>query len=210
MSDRQQPWLPRGGVAIRSRGRLPHWETDQAVYFVTFRLADSLPAKVLSAYLSERDDIIRSARSLGRELTAAEVARLDRLHGERVESYLDSGAGACHLRDPRVAGLVKQALLYFHAQRYRLVAWCVMPNHVHVVLRQLPGHGLAEVLHSWKSFTASKANALLGLSGAFWQHEYYDHLVRDEAEYYRVINYVLDNPVKAGLTDWPWCGHVEE
>ncbi len=84
-----------------------------------------------------------------------------------------------------------------------------MPNHVHVVARLFPGQTLATVLHSWKSFTAKRANLILGLHGAFWQREYYDHLLRNEEELERVVRYVADNPAKANLKDWKWvwvCG----
>jgi REP element-mobilizing transposase RayT len=84
-----------------------------------------------------------------------------------------------------------------------------MPNHVHVVLRVLPGNKLADVVHSWKSFTAKQANELLGRRGSFWQREYYDHLIRDEQELERAMRYVSENPAKAGLRDWKWvwvCG----
>ena len=84
-----------------------------------------------------------------------------------------------------------------------------MPNHVHVVARLLPGQTLATVVHSWKSFTAKRANAILGREGTFWQREYYDHLIRNEGEFERAMNYVADNPAKAILKDWKWvwvCG----
>ena len=79
-----------------------------------------------------------------------------------------------------------------------------MPNHVHVVARIFPEHSLPGILHSWKSFTAKAANRILGTRGAFWQKEYYDHLLRNEGEYERALKYVLDNPDKARLKDWPW------
>ncbi len=79
-----------------------------------------------------------------------------------------------------------------------------MPNHVHVVFQPLAGHGLADILHSWKSFTAKKANRLLGRLGEFWQREYYDHLIRDGEEFQRIVRYVGENPRRAGLRNWPW------
>ena len=83
-----------------------------------------------------------------------------------------------------------------------------MPNHVHVVMRLLPGQQLAAVLHSWKSFSAKEANRILGLHGSLWSREYYDHLIRSAEELERIISYVRDNPLKAGLIDWKWvwCG----
>src|SRR6185437_12636455 len=101
------------------------------------------------------------------------------------------------------------ALRHFDGKKYRLIAWCVMPNHVHVVFKMFPSAELAEVVHSWKSFTAKAANRLLNLSGTFWEREYYDHLVRDQEELGRIIRYVARNPEKARLKQWPWvwvCG----
>jgi REP element-mobilizing transposase RayT len=122
----------------------------------------------------------------------------------RIEEYFDRGAGACFLNDPRIGELVADALRFWHGKRYRLVAWCVMPNHVHVICTLLPGQGLAAVLQSWKSFTARRANAILGRTGTFWQREYYDRLIRDKEELARAVRYVVSNPERAGLKDWRW------
>jgi REP element-mobilizing transposase RayT len=195
-------------MRIRTRGRLPHWEAKEGTYFVTFRLADSLPQQVLEQFEAERDDIIATATHLGRELSPSEQARLDKLFSERIDAYLDSGAGACHLAKPQIAQMVAEALLHFHGIRYRLFAWCVMPNHVHVVFQPLPEHELPDILHSWKSFTAKRANRLLGRSAEFWQREYYDHLVRNEDDFTRVVRYLAENPLRAKLQHWPWVGIV--
>jgi REP element-mobilizing transposase RayT len=130
----------------------------------------------------------------------------------RIEDYFDRGAGACSLRDPRVGELVADALRFWNGKLYRLVAWCVLPNHVHVVCRLLPGAELAKVLQSWKSYTARRANAILGRKGTFWQREYYDRLIRDEEEFERAVRYVVSNPERAGLKDrkWVWCAAGEE
>ena len=198
-----------GEVTIRDRGRLPHWEKESATYFITFRLADSLPKSVLDRIESERDAIVKTAKQLHRDLSPDERRKIQRLSSPIVEKYLDSGAGACRLKNPTIAEEVANTLRHFDDQRYRLFAWCVMPNHVHVVVRLLPGQELAKVIHSWKSFTAKRANAILGLHGTFWQREYYDHLIRNESEFERAVQYVVDNPIKANLKDWKWvwmCG----
>jgi REP element-mobilizing transposase RayT len=198
-----------GEVTIRTRGRLPHWEKESATYFITFRLADSLPKSLLDRITSEREAIIKTANQLHRNLSPDERKKLQSLSTPIVEKFLDSGAGACHLQKPAIAAEVADTLCHFDDQRYRLFAWCVMPNHVHVVARLLPGQTLATVVHSWKSFTAKRANALLGREGAFWQREYYDHLIRNQNEFERAMNYVADNPAKANLKDWKWvwvCG----
>ena len=104
------------------------------------------------------------------------------------------------------------ALRFWDGKRYRLLAWCVMPNHVHVVCRLLPGQDLSKVLHGWKSFTARKANETLGRKGAFWQREYYDRLIRDGGELERAVRYVVMNPERARLKGWRWvwrAGGVE-
>ncbi len=101
--------------------------------------------------------------------------------------------------------MVASAIRHFDGQRYRLYAWCVMPNHVHAVLEPLGAWKLAQILHSWKSFTAHEANRLLKRSGEFWQREYYDRMLRDGREFLRAVEYVGNNPLKAGLRDWPWA-----
>lgn len=191
-------------VSIRSRGKLPHWEIAGGAYFVTFRLADSLPQSVLESIEFERQDILKIARQQNRELTSAETKRLDRLFSERIDQYLDSGAGACHLAKPAMADLLANALRHFDGKRYCLEAWCVMPNHVHVVFNAFPGYFLDKIVHSWKSFTANQANRILGLTGAFWQREYYDRLVRNAEERNRFVRYVADNPARANLRNWTW------
>jgi REP element-mobilizing transposase RayT len=193
-----------GATSIRNRGHLPHWERQGAVYFVTFRLADSLPQGALQTIEFERKDIVKTAEQQKRELTAAEHDRLDKLFSERIDRYLDSGQGDCHLARAEIADLVVAALQHFDGTRYRLLAWCVMPNHVHVAFRPAPEHGLAGILHSWKSFTAKRANRILRKIGEFWQREYYDHLVRDEQDFHRIVHYVMENPARAGLKDWEW------
>ena len=142
----------------------------------------------------------------------------------RIEDYLDAGHGACWLRRPEVATLVQGALLHFDTQRYLLLGWCVMPNHVHALIETREGWPLDGVLHSWKSFTSHEAGKVLrGVAGGtpalpgrerqrpageFWQREYLDRYVRNAEHYAKVLAYIEENPVKAGLakikTDWPW------
>jgi len=191
-------------VTIRSRGRLPHWEHPGGVYFVTFRLADSLPKAVADAFEFERRDIVETARVMHRDLSPTERRRLAELFSEKVESYLDAGSGACILRKPAVAKTVAETLHHFDGNRYRLFVWCVMPNHVHAVFQPLGEWGLAQILHAWKSYSAKEINRILGGSGSLWQREYYDHLIRDQQDLQRCVRYVVQNPEKAGLPNWPW------
>jgi len=193
-------------VHKRNGAYLPHWTQTAATYAVTFHLADSLPADVLERWRSERDKIVHLDEAQGRELTSHQQRELARPYCDRVESYLNAGHGQCYLREPKVAELVANALKHFDGERYDLIAWAVMPNHVHAIVKPYQGIELPDILGSWKSYTANKANELLGRTGAFWQTEYYDHLIRDQEDFDHQVNYVLSNPHKAGLSDWPWVG----
>jgi len=197
------------------RGYLPHLKAAGGTYFVTFRLADTLPRKVLDVYLAEREEILKRAQAMGREVSPLEEKRLRELYSEQVESYLDTGHGACWLRYPEVGRLVVEALRKFHGTRYWLHAAVVMPNHVHAVLTPLEGYRLSDILQNWKSFTAHEVQRLvpalpleIPADEPFWQHESYDHLIRNEADLDRVCAYTWENPVKAGFCarpeEWPY------
>ncbi len=198
------------GLQIREGAYLPHWTRANSIYAVTFRLADSLPSHVLESWRVERDAILNNAKQQDRHLTEHEVKQLERLYSERVERFLDSGAGECWLKQDRIAKIVADALHHFDSQRYRLFAWCVMPNHVHVVVQPLPGFELPNILHSWKRHTAKQANAVLARSGEFWQAEYYDHLIRGEEDLSHSLHYVWQNPDHTGIQNWLWRGKNED
>ncbi len=177
-----------------SRGYLPHWDHPGMIQSLNFRLGDSLPLTVIEKWKNELALHSEGERSV----------QLSR----RIENYLDAGHGECWLRRSDIARMVEGALLHFDEQRYRLLAWCIMPNHVHALVETREGFPLAEVLHSWKSYTSHAANKLVKRTGEFWQREYLDRFVRNAEHYASVIAYIEENPVKAGLvkikTDWPW------
>jgi REP element-mobilizing transposase RayT len=196
-------------VRIRQRGRLPHWEKDSGLYFVTFHLADSLPAPVLKK-LVERNCLLVTAKRIGTNLLPSQKLLIEKYSAKEMEEHFDRGIGACSLRDPRIANLVVNALRFRHGEKYRLLAWCVMPNHVHVIFRLFPGQELSDTVGGWKSYTAKSANRILGRTGAFWQREYYDRLIRNDGELDRAVDYVLRNPEKAGLKGWKWVWSAGE
>jgi len=169
-----------------SRGYLPHCDTPGLLQAVTFRLADSLPADTLDHLLQEAGD--------------------DMEKRGRIEVFLDAGYGACWLKQPEIAGIVEDALLHWDGQRYRLLAWCVMPNHVHVLIETREGSSLSGVLHGWKSFTAKTINRCLGRTGTVWMRDYFDRYIRDDHHLAAIIAYIHANPVKAGLVqnEWEW------
>jgi S-adenosylmethionine decarboxylase proenzyme len=193
-----------GEVKIRNRGLLPHWEKENGIYFVTFRLADSLPQNIIQTLEIEQEQTTKILSNLERELSIDEKRKVDWLFSDKADKYLDQNFGECYLRNPEIAEIVSNSLKHFDNERYHLFAWCIMPNHVHVVFRPLQNNKIDEILHSWKSFTAHKINNILKKDGIFWQREYYDHLVRDQEEFERIIQYVSDNPIKANLKNWNW------
>ena len=199
-----------------SRGYLPHWDHPGMIQGVTFRLHDSVPKEVIDRWKAEL--ATGSAGILPARPKANNAAkdggdpsefdpRLIELH-KRITRYEDEGHGACMLRNERIGRLVENALLHFDGHRYRLLAWCVMPNHVHALIETREGWPLAGVLHSWKSYAANQANRLLARRGEFWHREYYDRYIRNAEHYVQAVRYVEDNPVKAGLvkrtSDWPF------
>ncbi len=190
---------------IHSRGYLPHVKREGASYFVTFRLADSLPREVLLDFERQRAEAVRKLPAndrLGRETANRELLR-------KIERYLDRGVGACHLRRPEIAAMVAEALRFFDGSRYQLHEWVVMPNHVHVLVWPMPNQVLGEIVKSWKQFTSLRAKRLLGLrESRFWQPESFDHWVRNDEERGRISRYIRNNPVAAGLCatpeEWRW------
>jgi putative DNA methylase len=180
----------------RSRGYLPHWEAGEVAQSITFRLADGLPSAVLAQLEQELRLLPDDDAAVERRI--------------RIERMLDRGHGVARLAEPNIADIVERALLHFDGERYRLHAWVIMPNHVHVVATPLGDRTLADIVHSWKSFTATQANLVLGRGGAFWAREYFDRFIRDEVHYANAVSYVVMNPVKAGLCerpeDWRFSG----
>jgi len=194
---------------LHTRNTLPHLKREGSVYFVTFRQFGTLPVPFLKKLKEEREIILRQAMMAKRPLTWQEQEEVFKWYSIRVDAYLDAGHGECFLNRPEIAELVANALRFFEGERYELKAWCVMPNHVHVVVWPMEGHTLSDILHSWKSFTSTEINRLLNRTGkSFWQKESYDHLVRDHDDMARCCEYTTMNPVNARLCgrpeDWRW------
>ena len=182
-----------------SRGYIPHRDAAHLIQSVTYRLADSLPQEKL--------------KLLNDELTHLADDQREIEYRKRIEAWLDAGMGCCALRHAEVAQYVQESFLSFHGKRYCLHTWCIMPNHVHVLLE--PRSDLATIVQGWKSFTARwilRQNLRLGLripdSDRLWMREYWDRFIRDEEHYRKTVEYIQQNPVKAGLCQspdaWQW------
>jgi carbamoylphosphate synthase large subunit/REP element-mobilizing transposase RayT len=188
--DPQQP-------IVQKHGHLPHWEQWGATYFVTFRLADSIPADVLAQWREERTAWLKLHPQPWDWQTAREYMR--KFEEER-EHWLDQGHGSCLLREPQAAAIVAESLEHFDQQRYVIDSYVVMPNHVHVLFKPLGEHSLVDILHSWKSFTANVLNRKMNREGTLWMHESFDTIVRDAGHLRVCRDYIAQNPKKAHLT----------
>lgn len=182
-----------------SRGYLPHRDAKGLLQAVTFRLADSLPKEKLERLEEELTELRETLRGAERR--------------QRIEQWLDAGMGCCALRHPEMASQMRDALRHFDGQRYRLIAWCIMPNHVHVLMETFAP--IARIVQGWKSVTARWAltqNEELGLgipdSKHLWMRDYWDRYIRNDGHLENVVLYIHQNPVNAGLCeraeDWLW------
>jgi len=183
----------REGRGWYSRGYNPHIDAGDVPEFLTWRLADALPAAVLESWEDE--------------LAVEEDAKRKRELARRIEVYCDKGSGECLLSDPRAARAMQETLFDKHGILYELHAWSVMPNHVHVLLSPL-NTSLDTVVKNIKGASAHSINQLLGRKGRLWQPGFYDRFIRDSDHMYNVHKYIEWNPVKAKLcTDpalWSW------
>jgi REP element-mobilizing transposase RayT len=173
-------------------------------------LSGSLPVEVIQRIEAEA----RQKRLVIEHLRDEKVKRKEAYLFEKYlfgkwDTELDAGRyGPKWLFDPGIASLVCDAMHYRDGKDFILYAFCVMPNHVHLVCKPIGGAetSMSRIMQSLKGYTARKANGILKRQGDFWQHESYDHVVRDSEEYKRIVNYVLENPIKAGLPNrWVYC-----
>lgn len=133
-----------------------------------------------------------------------EIHRLLKL----IDQYEDAGIGECLLRDDSIAQIVQDTLLFNHQKKYELICWCIMPNHVHTLIAPVEGMSLSEIMYDWKSYTTHAINKALNRKGKLWMMEYFDRYIRDNDHFQKVVNYIHNNPVTAGLvanpSDWRW------
>jgi len=215
---------PRDGVQLEASGNLlrgwyrrflPHRDEPSLVQFITYRLADSIPQYLLTQLKAELESIPPERQSLE--------------YRKRIENWLDAGYGSCLLREPQAAEVVVNNWKHFDGKCYDLIAWVVMPNHVHVLIKPLHGCSLAKIVQSWKSFTARKilslnqsrasargsqdTHSVPVASKPFWMREFWDRYMRDENHLLKTVEYIHNNPVKAGLIEqpdqWLWSSAAE-
>jgi putative transposase len=188
--------------------KLPHLLQPGAVAFITWRTWDSMPAEVIRQWQAERDALLRKHRiepsnpdwqvlvsALGNSL-ASEVRRV---LSDRWNDHLDDCHGACVLRRPEISTIVADSFRHFDGDRYELTDFVIMPNHVHLLAAFPTSQAMLEQCESWKHFTATKINRILGVKDRFWQQDGFDHLVRSEEQLQFLRDYIANNPIKARL-----------
>lgn len=201
------------------RGYLPHIEGKQ-YQMITFRLYDSVPKEVVEEWkemLSLLGQLTSSQREQQEQATGLRPPKrhpfstykteADRLLA-LLDKYEDAGYGSCVLKDDKVAKIVHDAIFFYHGKKYNVISWCIMPNHVHVLIEVMKNISLSSILHSWRSFSSNEINKVLNRSGRLWMPEYFDRFIRDNDHFNNVVDYIHNNPVKAGLvkeaTDYKW------
>ncbi len=196
---------------IYYRRHLPHIHPEGHPLFITFNLADSIPLDVWLKLKQQREQELQK--------TAPEQHYLiQKKFFGKYDEWLDRAEYGNHwLALANIAQIVADELHRMDGERYRLLAYCIMPNHIHMLIESLvteaaKHHGksrnypVTETLRLLKGRTARACNLELKRSGKFWQHESYDHYARNDEELGRIVAYIINNPVKAGLakewTEW--------
>ncbi len=180
------------------RNRLPHWSQDRATCFITFRLADSIPARLLAGWRNEREEwLLTHAKPWSLE---AEMEYHKRF-SMRIDQWMDEGHGSCLLASPVNAEKVAATLDRCDGSRYLIHSRVIMPNHVHVLMSPAAGESLSRIVAGWKRFSATRIHKANGSSGSLWQKDYFDRLIRDWDHFMNVARYIRRNPVKAKLAD---------
>jgi type I restriction enzyme R subunit/putative DNA methylase len=200
----------RNDTSWYSRGYVPHFDAPGTVQHITFHLADSLPVEAVDRMQLQLENLSESEQKIEQR--------------KRINDLLDMGHGSCLLRISECARIVEESLFFGDEKRYLLLAWVIMPNHVHVLIEQLPLWPLGKVVQSWKRHTTRQIklymkSAAMALEkeaeynsaipeSVIWQREYWDRYIRNSQHYETAIYYIENNPVKAALcdspADWPW------
>lgn len=192
----------RGSRGWYFRGYVPHFDAPGRIQHLTFHLADSLPDRALKRMQQEWNAKPEPLRNLEKR--------------KRIHALLDAGHGSCMLKHPLASQCVEESLFYGDGYRYVLLAWVIMPNHVHVLIEQMGRVPLGQIVATWKRHT-TKVLKQRGFVGSpkgkegrrpFWQRDYWDRYIRNEHHLHCVRTYIEANPVMAGLTrlpsEWRW------
>lgn len=200
---------PKAPVSI-THTSLPHWSQAGTISFITWRAADSIPRDLAEKWIAERNSWLEK-QGIDSFLNDWRE-KLSRLNKEKTNFYfqnfmkrwnheLDRCKGRCVLRQRTISQIVVDSLIKFDGDRYELLNFVIMPNHVHLLAAFPDEESMVKQCKSWKRFTAKKINEKLRSKGRFWQSDSFDHLVRSRFQLEALHQYIADNPVKAGLKD---------
>ena len=209
---------------------LPHYQPTGYTFFVTYRLNGSLPLEVIKKLKGEREKQLKEIAVISdKSIQQEKYKKMQSVYFGKFDKLLDaSDYGPTWIKQKEIAQIVKDAIHFYDKKKYDLICYTIMSNHVHQVFTPIVGRDLSrpenqsvldmnvelqlpivtDILRLIKGSTARECNKILNRSGAFLQHESYDHVVRDYDELERIVEYVLNNPVKASLCekweDWKW------
>jgi len=199
---------------------LPHYQVENGIYAITFRLAGTLPKHVIDELKQDKQTYTETLDKLKFNEKAEYKKEFGRNYYQKFDKYLNSVNVAPHwLTNPDIAGTIIDVLRFNDKKKYTLIAFCIMPNHVHLIISPMSKDtdnlfSLSEIMHSIKTYSAKKCNEILSRTGQFWHHESYDHLIRDYDDFSYHLKYIWDNPLKAGLVinpeDWKYSWVNEE
>lgn len=216
---------------IYYKRNLPHYQLNGLVYFVTFRLANSIPFSIVEEMKKERElFIISLSKTEGDIEKENEIKLFQSKYFGKYEAVIDNPMyGPVWLNNENIAKIVYDTLLLIDGLFYDLYAFSIMPNHVHLLIKPRMKteeileinvnslnnryYSVAEILRKIKGTTARQCNIMLNRQGSFWQHESYDHVVRNMAEQENIVKYILNNPIKIKLADkpenyrWNYCNY---
>lgn len=188
---------------IFHRRNLPHLHPSKGIFFITYCLAGSLPVEAIRRLREEIEEEKRVAQINNLPYTKGFFTRYDALLDNAKASHITN------LCNAEIATINKNQLLYYNGKYYDLIAYCIMPNHIHIVFSLIENsRDVSQIMQSIKRYTARECNKVLKREGKFWQDESFDRLVRNETEFKKIVDYVINNPVKAGFVktweEWKW------
>ena len=181
---------------LKTRNNLPHWQQSGATYFITYRLADSIPKELIEKWRKERAEWLLENPE---PWTAETEAEYHKIFSGEIDRMMDAGHDSCVLREKEFRDILEESFAHFQGSRYLIHSRVVMPNHVHLLFTLSAEIKLEAVISTWKRHTARRINTALGSQGALWQKDYFDRIVRDWKHFANVARYIRRNPAKARL-----------
>ncbi len=191
---------------------LPHIQPADTPIFITYNLALDLPETIKILFQRKHKEFESKLKNMSKKEQRQQIIIFEKMMFDIMDNFLGKYRnGPLYLENTKVARIVWDSLLFYNNKQYKLFCFCIMPNHVHVLLKPFNKENnipisLSYILQNHKGYSARESNKVLNKKGQFWQDESYDHYVRKENEFYKIVWYIINNPVKASLVknwkDW--------